>query len=172
MRRGTFSSSLLFAAIAGLATVVYLSIGASPGAGAILLAVSYLVAIAPTTSRALRIGVLAGLLGLGVGLLVPGTEARLVAAAFLGGLLRSGFLYRSRPLRGLAIETFLLTTGLALAAVLNGYGPLSTALAVWGFFLVQSLYFLVGGIELRVAAPEGLDPFVKAREEAMRLMDG
>ena len=171
MRLGTFSAGLLFAALAGLASVAYLLTGSSPGAGAIALSVGYLVAIAPSPSRALRIGILAGLLGLAIALVVSSTEARTVAAAFLVGVLRSGFLYRSRPLRGLTIESLLLTVGFVLAASLNGDGPFHTALAVWGFFLVQSLHFLIGGVELRVASPDGIDPFVKAREEALRLME-
>ncbi len=171
MRLGTFSGSLLFAVLSGLASTAYLVTGNPSGVGAIGLAVLYLVAIAPSSSRALRIGTLAGVLGLALGLLAPSAEASVVGAAFLVGVLRSGFVYRSRPWRGLAIETLLLSGGFVLATILNGYGPLDTALAVWGFFLVQSLYFLIGGVEHRAATPDGIDPFVKAREEALRLID-
>lgn len=171
MRLGTFSGSLLFAVLVGLASVAYLFAGYSPGVGAILLAVGYLVAIAPSPSRGLSIVTLAVVLGLAIGLLVPSTEAKVVSAAFLLGVLRSGFLYRSRPLRGLAIESVLLSAGFVLAAILDGYGPWNTALAVWGFFLIQSLYFLAGGVEPRVETADDIDPFVKAREEALRLME-
>lgn len=63
MRLGTFSGSLLFAVLVGLASVAYLFAGYSPGVGAILLSVGYLVAVAPSPSRGLSAGMLAVVLG-------------------------------------------------------------------------------------------------------------
>ena len=78
---------------------------------------------------------------------------------------------RAEPARALVIEGGLLATGLALAHLLAGSGFLSLALAVWGFFLVQSLYFLMGGVGRRAEREEAIDPFERAHQQAVRLMD-
>ena len=44
------------------------------------------------------------------------------------------------------LEALLLFGGLALARQLIGPSMLSLVLAVWGFFLVQSVFFLVSGV--------------------------
>jgi hypothetical protein len=46
------------------------------------------------------------------------------------------------------------------------------AFAIWGFFLVQSFFFLLGGVAERAATPAGLDPFEVARARAVALMEG
>jgi hypothetical protein len=85
--------------------------------------------------------------------------------------MRSGFLFSMKSARALVTETGLLAAGLAMAYVLAGWGVLSMALATWGFFLVQSLYFLVGGTGQRAGKAEDIDPFEKAHKQAARLMD-
>ena len=86
-------------------------------------------------------------------------------------LSRSGFLYRSQPARALLLEGALSGGGLAFAYAMAGPGLLATALAIWGFFLAQSLFFLAGGVKQRDAEPAGTDPFEKARQRALALMD-
>jgi hypothetical protein len=133
--------------------------------------VAYAAILAPSRGSAVRAAALAAgagalLLALPLGL---GAQA-LAAAALLGGC-RSGVLYRSRPARALLLETTLLGTGLALAAFLAGGSLARLALAVWGFWLVQSAYFAVGGVAARPhdAAPE--DPFERARARILALLE-
>ena len=66
----------------------------------------------------------------------------------------------------------LIAGGLGLARFLAGPDTLQMAFAIWGFFLVQSFFFLVGGIAERVETTAGLDPFEVARSRALALMEG
>ena len=185
-RANGFASSLgyaLFAALATLPIVLIAApiIGARPTLvlGSMLLGAGYLLAIAPGWSRGVRLAVAALGLGIVIAVAAPTTGAAILAAICVLGVLRSGFLYRSRPMRALLIETGLLSAGLLLAGILTnpavsaGYSSfaLRCGLGVWGFFLVQSLFFVIGGVTVRAEEPEGVDPFVKAREEAIRLME-
>ena len=185
-RTGGFASSLGFAMFAALATVPFVLVAAPiVGGGTILvlgsllLGTGYLLAIAPSWSRGVRIAMVALGLGIVLAIAAPTKGAAVLGAVCVLGVLRSGFLYRSRPVRALVIETGLLSSGLLLASILAssgvaaGYGSMGLrfALAVWGFFLVQSLFFVLGGISVRPEETDGVDPFVKAREEAMRIME-
>ena len=73
--------------------------------------------------------------------------------------------------RALLVEASLLAAGLAFAKALAGSSVSSVALAVWGFFLVQSLFFLAGGTAARPEEEFAEDPFDRARREAVRLME-
>src|SRR5262249_3089237 len=66
-----------------------------------------------------------------------------VALAAVLGCVRSALLYRTRPARAVATEVALLAGGLMFAGFLAGPSVLSIAVALWGFFLVQRLFFLV-----------------------------
>jgi len=184
-RSGGFASSLFFAVIAALATVPFVMV-AGPVVGprfivmlgCVSLGAGYLFAVAPSWSRGVRIASVALGLGIVVAVVAPSQGAAALGAASILGILRSGFLYRSRPARALVIETGLLSLGLLLAGVLAGSAALSYpslglrfGLGVWGFFLVQSLFFVVGGVSTRAEEQDGVDPFVKAREEALRIME-
>jgi len=180
MRLGSLFGNLLFAAIAGLATVAY-SVIAPPVLGfkgfstawlwwCLFLTVSYLVAIAPNLGRGLRIGILAGAIGVGICLVAPGEGAALLGMTMILGLMRSGFLFPRRLARAVAVELGLAGFSGLLAGSLAGPSSLSLGIAVWGFFLVQSLFFVIGGIEVwRPGVTE--DAFEKARREAMRMME-
>jgi hypothetical protein len=72
----------------------------------------------------------------------------------------------------LVAETCLLAGGLGLARFLAGPDTLQVAFAIWGFFLVQSFFFLLGGVAERAERPSGLDPFEVARARAVALMEG
>jgi hypothetical protein len=105
-----------------------------------------------------------GVLALPLG--VPGTAV--AAAAIVAGI-RSGLLYRARPLRAWAAEAGLGVGGLGLAQLLSGGSLVSISLAVWGYFLVQSVFFLIGGVTAR--RPEGpIDPFDRARAQLLALL--
>ena len=178
MRMGTFSGSLVYGVVAALGAIPYLMVtrpifGASTSLATcyMVAVVVYVIAIAPGWSRGIRIGALAAALGTGIVLLAPGPTVALAGALVLLGLMRSGFLFRAKPARALLIELAVLGGGLALAYGLAGAGPLSLALAIWGFFLVQSTYFLLGGVRQREEPKTKMDPFEQACQQASRLMD-
>ncbi len=177
MRFGNLAGNLMFAAIAGLATVAY-SLIAPPLFGfgtawlwwCLFLTVSYLVAIAPSLGRGLRIGMLSGVIGVAICLLAPGNAAALLGVTMVLGLMRSGFLFPRRLARAVSVELGLAGVAGLLAGSLASPSSLSLGIAVWGFFLVQSLFFVIGGLEVRRFSLTE-DPFEKARREAMRVME-
>lgn len=178
MRMGTFSGSLAFGALAALGATAFL-VATRPLLGGSVawsvyctaVAVVYLVAIAPDRSRGLRIGCLAGALGLVSLLVAPNSMVAVLGAVLLLGLMRSGFVFRAKPGRALVVELGLLSGGLVLANALADTGSLGPALAMWGFFLVQSVYFLIGGIGTRSGPSPGIDPFQEALSKAIEIMD-
>jgi hypothetical protein len=178
MRMGTFSGSLAFGAVAALGAVAFL-VATRPVLGGplalsiycVALTVLYLVAMAPSPSRGIRIGLVAGALAAAILVVAPSSTVSVLAAVVILGLLRSGFLFRSKAGRALLVELSLLAGGLLLANALADSTSLGMAMAIWGFFLVQSLYFLIGGIGQRVESTTGIDAFEEACERATRLMD-
>ena len=82
-------------------------------------------------------------------------------------MLRSGLLYRSRFARALLLESTLVGAGLWLAGHVFDGSVTSTALAVWTFYLVQSVFFAVAGIAARPDRPNDTDPFDAARARAL-----
>ena len=177
MRLGNLAGNLMFGAIAGLATVAYSLVG-PPLLGfssawlwwCLFLTVSHLVAIAPSLARGVRIGMLAGAIGIGIHMFAPGNAAAMLGMMMLLGLMRSGFLFPRRLARALAVELGLGAAAGLLAAALAGPSSLSLGIAVWGFFLVQSLFFVIGGFEIRRLSFSE-DAFEKARREAMTVME-
>lgn len=173
--RQRFAWALAFAAVAGLSAPVF-ALFAGPWVGypeAQCLHALLLTAVAPaiyadSARRALASVALSGGLAWLALLIAPGALATSVAAPFIFGLARSGVASpRSLP-RGLAIEVSLAVVGVALAAPLYGTGPVADALAVWCFFLVQSVHQAQG--PARPATAVGHDPFVAARSAAERVM--
>lgn len=181
--RPGFARSLAFAAAAGLAAVPWLLL-AAPVVGrawsvallALGCAVAHVVWVAPNPRRALVAGgttaLLAALVALAALPLPPGAAltAAVLAAAVLVAVGRSVLLVRRPAARALALEAALLAGGLLAARFLAGPSPLDLGLAVWGFFLVQALYGLVGGGVPRREDAAG-DPFERARRRALALME-
>ena len=177
MRWDSFSHSLGFAVVAALAVPAAFALGA-PLVGVastlklsgVAAAVLYVVGLAPDRPSRAKVAIVAGALGLLVLGLPLGVAATITAAAAIVALCRSGLIYRSRPLRGLAIEALLGVAGLTTASFLATGGSWSFALAVWGYFLVQSGFFLIGGVESRTE-PAEIDPFVRARRQLDALLE-
>jgi hypothetical protein len=178
MRWNGLGRSLLFAAFAAAAFVPF-AVVATPFAGwsgsvaayAIASAAAYLLGLGPSLRQGFAA---AGLLVLGVAalaLVAPSDRDVVVSAALALGLLRSGLLYRSRFARALAVEGALLGAGLLLAEALFDGGIASTVLAIWAFYLVQSAFFVVGGVRARSDLAEELDPFDAAHARALALLD-
>jgi hypothetical protein len=177
MRWNTFARSILFAALAAgfalpwraltrpifgreWAVVLYL----------VFVVAAYLGGLAPERRRGIAAFVVSVFVGAAVAL---AASAPAEVALGLGALLavgRSGFLYRAPTARAVLIETVLVGGGLVFARFLAGHSPLSLALALWGFFLVQSFYFLVGGVRVRGGGRHP-DPFQDAYGRALALLE-
>jgi hypothetical protein len=179
MRCNGFARSLLFAAVAAGVFPIF-ALVADPVLGRasalslylVGIAVVYAAGLAPRRSRTVVAAGIGSALGAGVLLLAPSVGTVAAGAALIVGVCRSGVLYRSRRARALVLETCLLAGGLGLARFLAGPETAQVAFAIWGFFLVQSFFFLMGGIAERAEATAGLDSFEVARARALALMEG
>ena len=179
MRWNGFARSLLFAALAAAAFPIFALVadpvlGWAPALSLYLVGIAavYAAGLAPRRSRAVVAAGIASALGGGVLLLAPSVGTVAVGAALIVGVCRSGVLYRSRRARALVMETCLLAGGLGLGRFLAGPDTAQVAFAIWGFFLVQSFFFLLGGVAERSEQSAGLDPFEVARARALALMEG
>jgi hypothetical protein len=99
------------------------------------------------------------------------TRELAIGLAALLGIARSGFIYRATPVRAVAIELTLLVGGLLFARFLAGPSLVSSALALWGFLLVQSIFFLIPGVRPRTVARSVGDPFDEAHRRALALLE-
>jgi hypothetical protein len=177
MRCNTFAGSLLFAALAAaglLALEVLLAPLNLPSLLAcyvVAVAAAYVAAIAPHRASGLAAGALAALLGVVLLLLPLDLGQVALGAALVVAVCRSAILYRARPLRALLLELALLAGGLGLAASLADGGIASLAWGLWGYLLVQSLFFAVGGVALRDGGDARVDPFERARAGLLALLD-
>jgi hypothetical protein len=97
-------------------------------------------------------------------------ELALCLAALIGAV-RSGLLYRARPLRAILTEVALALGGLLFARLLLGPSALAAMLAIWGYFLVQSLFFLIPGARPGRGDDPVPDPFERAHARALALLD-
>lgn len=173
----SFSRALAFAALAGGGVPIFLALAGPPLGHALAIqaygvgtAAAYAAALAPNLRRALLASgtvVAAGLLLLALPLRLP---LLVVGLSLVVAFCRSGLLHRSPGLRGWALEGLLQGGGLLLATFLASDGALSLAAATWGYFLVQALFPLVGGVQLRRREPRG-DPFDEARARLEALLD-
>jgi len=178
MRWNDFGRSLGFAAAVALAWPAVALLGA-PLLGARDALALYLVAIATfytwgiAPDRVRGAGAALATAGLGALALVLARDIWEVAAgaALALGVARSGLLYRARAARALVVEGALLGGGLLLARWLATPGPLGVALALWGFFGVQSGFFAIGGVRLRPPDTGGADRFEHARRRALELLE-
>ncbi len=134
-------------------------------------AASYAAVIAPSWPRGVAAGAAAGAAA-GVTLVLATTPSEaILGAALILAVARSGFLYRGRPARTVVLEAALTCGGLLFARALAGPTVLSAGLAIWAFFLVQSLFFLAGGVREREADEPQIDRFERARKRALALME-
>ena len=178
MRWNDFGRSLLFGAVAA-ATFVPFAILAAPHLGwgatlaafAVCSASAYAAGLGATRRQGLGAALLIGVLGTGAVLAAPSARDAILAAALLLGLCRSGLLYRARFARALVLEGLLLCGGLGVAGHLLAGSTFSAVLAIWAFYLVQSVFFLVGGVESRREGAGDADPFDVARSRTLELLE-
>ena len=104
-------------------------------------------------------------------LLADGIVGLIAGAALAVAVARSYLLGTDRIARTIAIETVLAVFGFAFVRSLGGAGLFPIALAIWGWFLVQSLYFLIGGGLPRPTASGDVDAFDLAHERANAIME-
>jgi hypothetical protein len=178
MRWDGFGRSIAFAAVAAAVWPAF-ALAARPlvGAGGALAlylvggAAVYVAGLAASRVRRLGAAIVAGAIATVFACVArdPGVVA--LGAAIGIGVARSGLLHRASAARAIAIEMVLLGGGLALARFLAGPSLLGVALAIWGFLLVQSAYFAIGGVRGRSAESAGPDRFERARRRAMEILE-
>jgi hypothetical protein len=177
MRCNGFASTLVFgaAAAAGLVLATGLLVppfrwGSVAAVYLVAAAALYVAGIAPSRSRGVLAGGLAAALGLLLLLVAGGLRELAIGAALVVSVCRSGVLYQARPARAIATEAGLCVGGLALAGFLASGGVASAALGLWGYFLVQSVFFLVAGVSARAHGAARPDPFDRARAQLLDLL--
>jgi hypothetical protein len=148
----------------GLASVATLH-----GAGVLIVYAAWL---APSRRAAFRNSAVA-LAGATLIFVIAGSlETRWLGLALLLALIRSGLGPAMRPARAIVVELGLLGGGLAMAVWLSGAGWFGQALGLWGYALVQSLYFLVPGRRSpRALQSSHGDPFDRARDRLINLLE-
>jgi hypothetical protein len=178
MRWNSFSRSLLFALLAAGAVVPWfvlarLPLGDGRAIGLYLVAVTaaYLGGLAPERTRRIGVFVVAALAGCVLAIVTRNLTEQVLGLAVLLATVRSAFLYRAAGARAVAIEAVLIGTGLLFARFLSGPSIVAVMLSVWGFFLVQSLYFLIGGVRARPADGRHPDPFEDARARVLAILE-
>ncbi len=93
-----------------------------------------------------------------------------MGAALAIAIARTRILGTSHLPRTVAVEAALAAFGFAFVTALDGPGWFPISLAIWGWFLVQSLYFLIGGLPAPVLEGD-VDPFDLASEQANRILE-
>ena len=131
----------------------------------------YVAVIAPMWPRAFAAGAIASFAATTIAVLATRPSEALLGAALILAVARSGFLYRGKPARTAVLEAALIFGGLLFARTLIGPTLLSAGLAIWAFFLTQSLFFLAGGVREREPDGPRVDPFERARKRALALME-
>jgi hypothetical protein len=176
MRWDSFGRSLAFAALAaaGLPVVVTFAgalFGPESAARLYLIAAAstYAVGLSPDRSRRVAACAFAAFAGLVLALLPLDLRDTAIGAAGIVAFARGVLLARGSSVRTLLIEVGFGAAGLAIAAWFARGGLLALCLAIWGYFLVQSGYFLIG------ARGQGAEPkrdrFDRARARLQRLLE-
>jgi hypothetical protein len=174
----SFGRSAAFAALVALAFFPWLVVVAPvfglPAARAFYLVAAtalYAGGLAQSPARRASVAVLVAVAGLVLAVITRGRPELCLALAVLLGTVRSVFLHRAAPARAVATEALLVGGGLVFARFLAGDAPHATSLALWGFFLVQSCFFLVAGVTAATSAGRHPDPFEDAFARASEVMD-
>jgi hypothetical protein len=177
-RWDSFGGSLVFAALAAAGLPV-----AATFAGALwgvegatrlyLIGAASIYGMGLCGDRSRRVGALAFavLAGTILALLPLDLRTTAIGAASIVAFARGILLADPRnTLRALALEAVFGAAGLATAAWFAHGGLLALCLAVWGYFLVQSGYFLIGA-RAPHAGEGARDPFERARARLERLLE-
>jgi hypothetical protein len=176
-RWDSFGRSLAFAALAaaGLPVAVTFAgalIGDGDAARLYLIAAAgiYAAGLCPDRSRRFAAFASAAFAGMILALLPLDLRHTAIGAAGIVAFARGFLLPDTRNLRALAIEVAFGSAGLATAAWFARGGLLALCLAIWGYFLVQSGYFLIGARGPGYGETTR-DPFDLARARLQRLLE-
>ena len=181
MRWNSFLGSLIFGLLAAaLYQPALLFAGPAIGfraAAALyvtLVAATYAAGLVADPRRGLGGALLVGTISTVTALVTSSPPMVAVAALVAVALVRSALYYEQPFGRALFVELALLFGSTVLGAYLTRQGALGGALAIWGVFLVQSLYFLlVAASPTARERPKVIrDPFDAARSRAYALLDG
>jgi hypothetical protein len=169
IRWNSFGRSAAFAACAALGWMPWVVLGGPRALYLVGVTAAYVAGLGGPIARRIPAAMLTAVAG--VALLVAGDAAVLcVGLAVALAVARSAFLYRAAPARAVVLETALAGGGLLFARFLGARSPLGMALAVWGFLLVQSFFFLLAGVRVREPATGHPDPFEAALARAMEVL--
>lgn len=178
MRCNTFPRSVAFAALAAIGWLPWMMlsvplVGVWNARALYLIAVLtlYVSGLAATPTTRLRVAVATGLAAAVVALAAGSTTELAIGLALALGVARSAFLYRTASGRAVVREVILLFAGLLLARFFTAASPASTGLALWGFLLVQSLFFLVPAVCEKPAPTSHPDPFEEAHRRALSILE-
>jgi hypothetical protein len=178
MRLNGLTNSLCFGAAAAIAFVFAQHVGA-PLVGSVNVLVFYLAGctiayaalLGSTPRRAVRNAAAAFMGTILVVIVTNGLVGLAIGLTSVLALVRSGLEYPTKWARGLVIETLLMGLSLGFASWVASPGWLGDAAGLWAFSLVQSLYFLVPGRGRRRAETGVGDPFERARERLLGLLE-
>ena len=174
----SFGRSALFAAVAALGWLPWLVVtrpvvGPAAAGTIYLIAVTsaYVAGLGGPVTRRLGAAMLTGMPGTAIA--VASREATVLCLG-LGVALavaRSVFLFRALPARAVVTEAALVGGGLLFARLLGTGSSVGAALPIWGFFLVQSCFFLTAGVRERRPDSAHPDPFEAAYAHAMDVLE-
>ena len=175
MRSRGILATLIFGAAAGAGWPAFVLLaGPALGAATALhlyllgLAVAYVAVLTPPGGRRAQ-GLLAALaLAAAVAVLAPGIASVAAGAALVIAVGRSVIAGPGPGLRSFTLEALLAALGLLLARWLAGPDPVSVGLAIWSYFLVQSVFFCVR--PARTHGDAEIDPFDRAARRAEELL--
>lgn len=179
MRWNHFHGGVVFAAVAGLGCVPFtmaltsrVGVADALAAYALLTSVIYVGGVSVGPRRGWTAALAAGALALLVWMLPATPRESILAAAGILAVTRSALACPGRGARGWAVEAMLGALGLLFAAVFAGASPLGLGLAIWSFYLVQSVFFLVGGAREPAERHVDVDPFDAAHARVVSLIEG
>lgn len=176
MRFNSFGRTVLFGAAAAAGWIPWMLL-AAPLMGTTAARAAYLIAVAAVylagvsaTAPYRLIFAAATFVGAGLFAVVAGTTSSLVVVlAVIVGIGRSGFFYAAPLPQAVMRELILLFGGLFLARFVGGTAAIPTSGALWAFFLVQALFFLM---PRREGAARGRgDAFDAAYRRALSLLE-
>lgn len=178
MRWDSFGRSLGFAALAAVGSVGWLLVSGPVLGGRRALALYlvgttalYLGGLGRSPHRRLLATLVAGLTGGLLCIVAPGLSELVLGLAAVLAVGRSVFLHRGTPARAVATEAALALLGLGFAWGMAAPALRSIMLAIWSYFLVQSLFFLLGDVRATTARAPAGDPFDAAHGRALALLE-
>jgi hypothetical protein len=136
-----------------------------------VLLAGYATLLARWSSRALTAVALPLIVLLFAAMLIPSPPGMIIASIGILGWIRSGTCFNRPPI----VKRYLVEIGLGLGASLPLYiavsaVPLTGALGIWLFFLIQALFFVIFDYQGIRAGSVEVDPFDNAKMAAEQIL--